>query len=162
MPVANSISHVAGTFHQNAQILAKSYDGLTGEEWMRRPNDSTNSFLWIMGHIVWARSRTIACLGSSWTRPWLPLFARGATPAEPAQYPSPEEVVLAWKEVSESLDVAMENVTEEALAAPAPPKSPSLDGNISGMVDFLSFHETYHVGQTAYLRRWLGHGRVTG
>jgi hypothetical protein len=24
------------------------------------------------------------------------------------------------------------------------------------MVDFMAYHETYHVGQLAYLRAWLG------
>ena len=27
---------------------------------------------------------------------------------------------------------------------------------------FMAFHETYHVGQTSYLRRWLGHEGVAG
>jgi hypothetical protein len=30
------------------------------------------------------------------------------------------------------------------------------------MVGFLAFHEAYHVGQAAYLRRWLGHDGPVG
>jgi uncharacterized damage-inducible protein DinB len=160
MPIPAQIAPAAGAFRQNAQMLNKSYDSLTTEEWQRRPNDTSNCILWIAGHLVWARSRAISSLGSTWTRPWLDQFARGAKPAEAAQYPSPEEILSAWKDVSESLTSAMENVTEQQLALPAP--QPSTDGKISGLVGFLSFHETYHVGQVALLRCWLGRGGIVG
>lgn len=160
MPVASSIAHGAATFRQNAQIFPKCHEGLTAEEWQRRPGDLSNSVLWIVGHVVWARSRAIALLGGSWSAPWLPLFERGVKRTDTAQYPSAEEVVQAWKDVSESLTAALENATEEALAAPAKP--PSMDGKVSGMVNFLAYHETYHVGQAAYLRRWLGHEGPVG
>jgi len=29
-------------------------------------------------------------------------------------------------------------------------------------VAFLAFHETYHVGQVSYLRKWLGYGQSVG
>jgi hypothetical protein len=160
MPIASEIAPAAGAFRQNALLLAKSYTGLTAEEWQRRPNDTSNCMLWIAGHLVWARSRAAAILGSTWDRPWLSLFARGAKPIDPAQYPAADEVLAAWGEVSEIMTVAMENATEELLNKPTAP--PSTDGKISGMVGFLSFHETYHVGQAAYLRCWLGHGGIVG
>ena len=160
MPMPSQLSNAAVAFQMNAQMLNKSYDGLTAEEWQRRPNDTSNCMLWIAGHLVWARSRAAATLDSTWDRPWLSLFARGAKPVDPAQYPSPDEVLAAWKEVSETMTAAMENATEELLEKPASP--PSTDGKISGLVGFLSFHETYHVGQAAYLRCWLGHDRIVG
>jgi hypothetical protein len=54
----------------------------------------------------------------------------------------------------------MENVSEQQLALPAP--QPSTDGKISGLIGFLSFHETYHVGQVALLRCWLGRKGIVG
>jgi uncharacterized damage-inducible protein DinB len=111
---------------------------------------------------VWSRATTLQFLGAPWSRPWLPLFARGAKLLEPSEYPTTEEVLAAWSEVKASLSSAMEGATEEALAAPGPEKIPSLDGKMSGLVGFLAFHETYHVGQAAYLRRYLGHGQVLG
>ena len=160
MPIATQIAPAAGAFKMNAQMLAKSYDGLSAEEWQRRPNDTSNCILWIAGHLVWARSRAISSLGSTWSRPWLDLFARGAKPVDPAQYPSHDEILSAWTDVSDSLHAAMENATDEVLALPAP--QPSTDGKISGLVGFLSFHETYHVGQVALLRCWLGRKGIVG
>jgi uncharacterized damage-inducible protein DinB len=160
MPIPAQIASAAGAFRQNAQMLNKSYDSLTTEEWQRRPNETSNCILWIAGHLVWARSRAISSLGSTWTRPWLDQFARGAKPTDDSLYPSPEEVLSAWKDVSESLTSAMENVSDQQLALPAP--QPSTDGKISGLIGFLSFHETYHVGQVAFLRCWLGRKGIVG
>ena len=41
MSIATQIAPAAGAFKMNAQMLAKSYDGLSAEEWQRRPNDTT-------------------------------------------------------------------------------------------------------------------------
>lgn len=162
MQIATQIANAAASYRQNAAMLDKSVAGLSADEWRTRPNDHSNAMLWIVGHIVWARSRSLQFLGSSWTRPWLPLFARGAKLVDSPEYPTPEEVVLAWKDVGACLTSALESADAETLSAPAPEKSPSFDGKISGMVSFLAFHETYHVGQAAYLRRWLGHDQVGG
>ena len=67
------------------------------------PAESSNSALWIVGHIVWARSRALKLLGVYWTAPWFNHFERGSKPADASQYPSSEEVLAAWKELSATL-----------------------------------------------------------
>ncbi len=42
------------------------------------------------------------------------------------------------------------------------PGPPSADGKLSGTVNFMALHETYHVGQVAYVRSFLGHAGVMG
>ncbi len=162
MPVSNQISMAARAFRQNAAQLNKSFDGLTAEEWLASPKPTSNPELWILGHVVWARSMALKFLGSPWERPWLAMFARGAKLPEASEYPSHEEILLGWQEVSANLTTALEGATDEVLSAPAPEKSPSFDGKVGGMVAFLAFHEAYHVGQAAYLRCWMGHTQING
>jgi len=162
MPVPSPIAQSAAIHRQNAELFDKSLEGLAPEEWQIRPNETSNPMLWIAGHVVWARSTVLGCLGSPWSRPWLTLFARGSKLLEPGEYPSRDEVMLAWQDAKAALNSAMETVSDEALAAPGPERVPSFDGKMSGTVGFLAFHETYHVGQACYLRRWLGHGQVIG
>jgi len=162
VPVASPIVNAVHAFNRNAAMLSKSLDGLSPEEWTRRPCPTSNPVLWITGHLVWARSRALAILGEEWSRPWLPLFARGASLADDAGYPSHEEVLAGWHEVSGRLTAALESAPVDRLTAAAPEKSPSFDGTIAGYVAFMAFHETYHVGQAAYLRCWMGHSRVVG
>jgi uncharacterized damage-inducible protein DinB len=162
MPVTAELTTAASIYQQNEKMLARSFEGLSPEEWQSRPNSTSNSMLWIAGHVVWARSMALKFLGITWSRPWLPLFARGAKPAAPAEYPSPQEIVLAWNDAKKCLTTALDEATDEVLSSAAPEKSPSFDGKIGGMVSFLAFHEAYHVGQVAYLRCWLGRKGVAG
>ncbi len=69
----------------------------------------------------------------------------------------------AWDETCGRLNTALEAASEELLDTPAPqPGPPSADGKLSGTVNFMALHETYHVGQVAYVRSCLGHAGVMG
>jgi uncharacterized damage-inducible protein DinB len=162
MPTAVEMSAATHAYRQHTSLLAKSFDGLTADEWNIRPNEACNSMLWIIGHVIWARSMALQLMGAPWTKPWLSLFARGAAIVEPSQYPSSDEILAAWVDVSAALTAALEGTSDAVFSSPAPEKMPSFDGSIGGMVSFLAFHEAYHVGQAAYLRRFLGHSRVIG
>ncbi|MGC1461864.1 MAG: DinB family protein [Terracidiphilus sp.] len=162
MPVAPELVTTAHIYKRNEVMLAKAIDGLSGEQWTQRPQETSNSALWILGHIVWARSMALKFLGVSWSAPWLTHFERGSKPEDASQYPSSDEVLAAWKELSASMPPALEAVPAEAMAAATSSQSPSLDGTVGGMVSFLAMHETYHVGQVVYLRRLLGHERIVG
>ena len=162
MPIPGSIAIAAVSFNQNANILKKNLDGLTDEEWTCKPDGAANDILWIVGHVTWARSAVLKRLGEDWSKPWFAHFGRGAKPDSSAAYPTPEEALLAWDESSARLNAAMESVPEEVLAAPATNGPPSADGKVSGTINFLAYHETYHIGQASYLRGWLGHPGIMG
>jgi hypothetical protein len=90
------------------------------------------------------------------------LYARGGKVDSDDAYPSGETLMEAWKEVGGVLANALENVSEEVLAEPSKQGPPSADGKQSGVVNFLAWHETYHVGQISYLRGWMGHAGLMG
>ena len=66
-------------------------------------------------------------------------------------------MIESWAETSKLLATALDTVSEEAMAQPSVKGPPSADGKISGVINFLAIHETYHIGQASYLRGWLGH-----
>ena len=158
MPIPAQINDAAISFRRNRGLLNKSVQDLTPEEWGKCPCETANSILWIAGHIVWARSAALKFLGApAWTKPWLGQFARGKKKDEAGECPSAEEMMSALSETDQALTEGLENASDEAMAAPAPPNTPPGDGTVGGIVKFLAFHETYHVGQVAYLRCWMGH-----
>ena len=118
--------------------------------------------MWVAGHLVVHRGAVVKSLGTEWAVPWSSLFKRGETLAAPNQYPAVQEVRSAWNDVSTKLLVSFADASADVLAKPAPMGPPSFDGKISGLVAFLAYHETYHVGQVAYLRKWLGYGQSVG
>ena len=54
------------------------------------------------------------------------------------------------------------SLTEADLAAPANGKPLPGVTTVAEQLAFLAFHESYHVGQLAYIRKSLGHSAVAG
>ena len=163
MPVSNRILVGAQSFNQNAHFLKQAIDGLTDEEWLRRPNDRTNHMLWLVCHVAWSRTMLLKRLQAEWSTEWMHLYARGAKCIDTPECPEPSVALEAWNETCTRLSAALDDASEELLDMPAPkPGPPSADGKISGIVNFMAYHETYHIGQIAYLRTWLGHPGVMG
>ena len=155
-------ANIEGIFNTNTGIVKKAIDGILLKQWFLRPGDDSNHLMWVAGHLVVHRGAVVKSLGAQWETSWSSLFTRGAKLAAQDQYPAVEEIRNAWDEVSTKLLASFTEATTDLLAKPAPKGSPSFDGKISGLVAFLGFHETYHVGQVSYLRKWLGYGQSVG
>jgi uncharacterized damage-inducible protein DinB len=160
--MAMDFSIIASMYKTNASGFEKGIEGIPQERWLRRPGDDSNHLTWVAGHIVVMRALVPRLLGREWSAPWEHLFARGSKLVAPEQYPDATEIKRAWHEVSGKLSATLENASAERLAQPAPQKEFSLDGRIGGAIALLSLHETYHVGQVGYLRKWLGYGNAVG
>lgn len=162
MPVPVVIAAAAENYRFNSGLLEKTVSDLSPEEWLRRPSENLNHIAWIVGHTAWTRGRILHYLEAEWPQPALDIFRRGQKLQEDAAYPSPDSLLSAWRESDEVLKRALENVSEETLAKPSVQGPPSADGKISGLVNFLAVHETYHIGQASYLRGWLGRKGLMG
>ena len=163
MPVPDAIAHAAEEFRYNNNFTSNFVKDLSAEDWMHRPEGAANHIAWIVGHIIWARTAVLGRLGSQWSAPWLGLFARGEKVDGTAPYPSPEVLMSAWDDVAKKLNSALEAATDELVGQPAAkPGPPSADGKMSGTIRFLSWHETYHVGQISYVRGLLGKKSLMG
>lgn len=163
MPISPRLAVAAENFKMNSSFLKQGLGGLSDEDWRTRPNEQTNNILWLVGHLIWSRARVLARLGDKWTLPWMQLYARGEKCVDSPDCPSPKTMMEAWEESCIRLNSAMESATEELLDTPATrPGPPSADGKLSGTVNFMALHETYHVGQAAYIRSWLGKPSTMG
>jgi uncharacterized damage-inducible protein DinB len=160
--MSTDISTVASIIDRNSRVFDKSTEGIPADKWLARPSENSNHLLWVAGHVVVHRAKMHKLLGSEWTAPWEKLFLRGSTLASSEAYPAAEEILRAWREVSEKLSAALAGASVEALSKPSAPPTPSFDGTLGGTIAFLTFHETYHVGQMSYLRKWLGYGQTVG
>lgn len=153
--------NISAIFKTNTDLFKKTIREVPPERWFVSPGNDSNHLMWIAGHVVVHRAKVLKLLGQEWSAPWEGLFARGAKLMDAEKYPGMEELVQAWDEVSGRLAPSLANASSEALAEPVA-KGITLDGKISGQIAFLALHETYHVGQMAYLRKWLGCGQAVG
>ena len=162
MPIPVVIAAAAENYRFNSRFLKKTVSDLSPEEWLKRPDEKLNHIAWIVGHMALGRSRVLHFISADWAQPDLEIFGRGKKLLENSAYPPPESLLNTWSEASHAMRVAFEAVSQDLLAQPAPQGPPTLDGKISGVINFLAFHETYHIGQASYLRSWMGHKGLMG
>jgi uncharacterized damage-inducible protein DinB len=160
--MSQDVAIIANMFKTNSQIFEKATQGVPSEKWLTRPGNDSNHLAWIAGHVVVHRALVAKLLGLPWSAPWEKLFARGAQLVAPEQYPAADELQRSFHELSEKLSAALPSASQEVLSKPVPKEQPSLDGTLGGSIALLCLHETFHVGQMTYLRKWLGHGQAVG
>jgi DinB family protein len=156
--------NVTVMYNTNTNLFKRAVQGIPPERWFEQPGKDSNPLVWVAGHLVISRALALKTLGSEWSAPWEKLFDRGAKLVAPEQYPGVESIVNAWEEVSGKLSTALSGVSCETLARPISDALPvpAFRATVGGKIALLAFHETYHIGQAAFLRKWLGYGQVVG
>jgi hypothetical protein len=138
----------------NYGALFRNLEGITHEESLIVPETGGNCLNWVVGHIVSARCRMMSQLGIAPV--WQMDLAFHYSGHEEARW-SPEKAVDL-----KSLQTDLVRSQQEILNA--------LEGTVDGMlttpddngrllgdaVIFFNFHEAYHGGQVALLRRIIG------
>ena len=140
----------------NSRLFEKAVDSLSLEQLLTCPRDASNPILWIAGHVANTRFGLSAMLGRKLHRPWGDIFNRSATRSAAEGYPDLSVILGAWTEVSAALVTRFEELTDAELQAPSPRPFPLPDKSLRGAIAFLAYHEGYHLGQIAYVRKWLG------
>ena len=129
---------------------------------MIRPDNKANSIHFILGHITGTRYQIAQLLGEHAEFAHEALFDRGVAIKDAAEYPPFSQVKAAWDTISLRMPQVLETATEEQLSGPAPFDPPGMEKNVRGLLSFMAFHESYHIGQISYVRRLLGHAGPFG
>ena len=161
-PLAARLAPLALQFKLNGGLMKSAVDGLPAADLWRRPSENTNPILWIFGHVVATRAALAAMLGDAVDTGWDTKFARGAALLPSDQYPPVQEIERVNRDVVERLKQRFAALTDADLAAPA--TATHLPGvkTFADQIAFYAFHESYHVGQMAYVRKSLGHSPIAG
>lgn len=129
----------------------------THEESLIQPQPAGNCMNWVLGHLVQNRNDTVRMLGKESPYP-ADKFDR-YRPENPALTDTSEalpftELLECFNALEEPLFDAIRTVTDEALAAPFP-NSPTgnPDETVGSFLPAIVWHESYHIGQLALLRR---------
>lgn len=138
----------------NKFVIDRNVEGLTHEDSLLNPQPDGNNLNWLLGHILAGRSETHEHLniGAVWSDEQRALYASGSD-AITSAVAIPFSDLLAMLDRSQvrlTSALAGEDVTEH-LARPF-----GEGGTIGQRLLGLAWHETYHAGQTDYLRRLAG------
>ena len=152
---------IAMIFSVNDALVSQALDGLTHEELWHAPTDRNNAMLWIAGHVVQTRAMVLQLLGEPVDTGWGSVFDRGATIGEADRYPTRDEIERVMRDISPRLHAKLVSLDDAELAGPATMPLPGAK-TIADQLAFFALHDTYHVGQMAYIRKALGYPGLVG
>ncbi|MEO8449695.1 MAG: DinB family protein [Gemmatimonadota bacterium] len=121
-----------------------------------RPNDRTNNVAFLGGHLVETRAWMARYLGLEEKSPFNGVLEHATKLEDVPVLPSLAVIRATWREQSPRLEARLEELTETDLTGPSSPRFPGVPETMLGGIAFLVQHESYHVGQLAFLRRYLG------
>jgi len=156
-----AVAPVAQIFKINNNMVDRALAGLSDEELWRRPAGG-NPIAWLLGHLTEIRATLLSQLGAPWEPSWPKQFSRGSMVGDSSAYPSPAAIAESWKETRKLMRDAFAGLTDEQLLRA--PSGPTIAGaeTLSDLITFLAFHESYHIGQMAYVRKAIGHSAIAG
>jgi hypothetical protein len=142
-------------FNLNTRLFVNSLAGITEEQATIRISDHNNPVNWLAAHTVGARFGIIAMLGKPAVNPYEGLFEKFKPFDASQDYGSLAKAKTEWKKATVLLQSALSGVTEGYMTGESPLKSPIGDFTNAGTMAFLAHHETYQIGQIAFLKKYL-------
>jgi len=146
--------------HMVHQVVRRNVEGITNEESLLQPEPAANCLNWVVGHLVWAYAGALPLVRQTpmLDQNRLSQYARGGPPlTDPSRAVNFAELLAAWDEASRRMDSGLADFPTETLGQAAP-GSPTNNPNetIGSLLATIMFHQAYHTGQTAVLRRLIG------
>lgn len=146
---------IIADFERNRRVIHMQADGLTHAQSLLQPPFRANCLNWVVGHIVVHRDKVLTALGAN---PVLDAPSTTTYDNESDPITGDEPGVVEFAALLDHLDETQRRLAE-ALA------SADLSGLVTvgdrqttrwKRIHFLSFHDTYHTGQTELLRQVAG------
>jgi hypothetical protein len=163
-PQATADSTVAEVFRHQArsihQVVRLQTDGVTHEESLIKPQPAGNCLNWVVGHLVAVYNNALPMLGQEAviSKESIAEYQRGAPPLDESMPVLPiAELLALWDKAHTRIDAGLAALPADALDQPAP-FSPTGNPNetVGTLLSTVMFHQAYHTGQTALLRRIVG------
>lgn len=146
-------------FLGNAAYLKHMLKNMNDDDMMLSTGES-NTIGWVLGHIVYYRGEIAKKLNMECTiKEYEKSFARGAEKNRSIKV-SLEEALKDLTERGELIARAIEELGEEGLKKKIDIELPGGDGSLGSYIGFLSWHETFHLGQIDLIKAACGKGGI--
>jgi hypothetical protein len=157
LPAASALSAVLTVYRLNTRLLLNCLSDMTADQATVRPNAHTNHALFVALHLLDTRFLLGRELGlAKPPHPFRQLLEDARSIDEIASFPEPGEFIASWTELAPLLETCLGSLTEAELSAIPATRFPVDDVTVRGMLAFLMRHESYHIGQMALLRKYVG------
>lgn len=147
-------SLLAKLFEINYGALFRNLEGITHGESLVEPEPAGNCVNWVLGHIVATRNRLLPLVGAQpiWSREQAFRYS-GRDEADWSRETATQldSIKTDLARSQQQLLTALEVMSDRELSAPGKDGRP-----LAEIIGFFQFHESYHSGQIALLRRIVG------
>jgi uncharacterized damage-inducible protein DinB len=117
-----------------------------------------NCLSWNVGHLAWQEQR------------YFLYFAQGQMPLPeineqfafgcPASTPSLNDMLAAWRTITNAADLWLNNLTSEKLLSYVTIKGKSTQRQYGALIQRTIYHYWYHTGENMAIRQMLGHKKL--
>jgi uncharacterized damage-inducible protein DinB len=151
-----ALAPLAGILELNTDLLLNCLKDVSEEEARRRLAAGGNSMLFLAAHLTDSRHFLAARLNRPLNNPLTSYLEQARGIDDITAWPPLADVRAAWQAVSAHLIAALAAIPAGDLAISNAHRFPFTDTSRLGMIAFLTQHDSYHIGQLAFLRRQLG------
>ncbi len=139
-------------------VTEQNIESVAHEDSLVQPQKGGNCMNWTLGHIVRSRIVQLQLLGKPSPYALEDYAAYDLAPVTgPSHAKNRDTLVEHFRALQQPIDDGLAEVSDDALAAKAPfSPTNNPDETIGSLLAGLSFHEAYHAGQIALLRRIVG------
>ncbi|HET6796779.1 MAG TPA: DinB family protein [Gemmatimonadales bacterium] len=155
------LAPLAAIFDLNTDLLLNILDDLSEDESHQRLAGGGNSIAFLAAHLTDSRHYLASRLGHPLPNALARYLADAKSIDEIRSWATLEQVRAAWISVSTHLQTALDGLTAEDLARSGLHRFPVPDTTALGLITFLAQHDSYHLGQAAFVRRQLGKPAMT-
>ncbi|MFW6012386.1 MAG: DinB family protein [bacterium] len=144
----------------NAGRFERCLEGVSEPDLLRRAGPTTNHMLFLAAHVVDARYFLAGLLGIDQENPLAPFLEGAATIEDVKEYPSISLISELFRSITDQINGSLLRSDDDAFAGRPKPGLPVALETLGEAVAFLLSHESYHLGQLAFLRKHNGYPAV--
>jgi uncharacterized damage-inducible protein DinB len=147
--------HYISNLKRHEGVLEAQLEDLSEADLLLQPQPRGNCANWILGHITNSRSGMLRALNIEpiWGEEERAIYGRGSEPITSADstHLSMKKLLEDFKAAGQGVIDCLETISDERLDEPH-----NENTSIAEWINFLVWHEAYHIGQFEYLRQLAG------
>jgi uncharacterized damage-inducible protein DinB len=152
---------LASILDLNTDLLLNGIEGLTDSEAQHRLAGGGNSIAFLTAHLTDTRHFLASRIGRPLPNPLARYLADAKSIDDIRAWATLAEMRAAWLAISAHLQTALHLLSADDLLRPGAHRFPIPDSTPLGLIAFLAQHDSYHLGQIAFVRRQLGKPAMT-
>ena len=156
-----SVAPLSQIMELNTRLFLNCLCDLDDSVTQKRPNEETNNIAFVALHLLDARYYLCDQVGAPVSNQLKDELASYNSFEDISEFPPLESVRSAWQQAGETLSAGLGKLSETDIAKTISDSFPIEDHTLLGGIAFLLQHESYHIGQLAFMRKFFGYGATS-